>query len=716
MTITVEEVFAACDLDAPEAVQIEYSNHVFSSIECAIKNDGGDVMIEAETGVGKTLGYLIPAAIKAVDYDGRVIISTFTKALQRQVMEDAGKMVEGIRRATGRSLRVARLVGRSNFFDPDKVKRFRDGFEREQAPAPVIDAWDDLVEWLDAEDSSGEIQDYIDEAGDLPGGIQPTLVCLDSTSGNEKAVSKYARHAVEAAAADILVTNHALLCIAALRNTSILHHGSDSRPLVAVVIDEADRLPDAARSVMTDQAPFMLIRRVAQKISGAISGNDAGAIIGAADNLIAVAADLENHYPKSEAVLIDDMAANDRKALRDAAIEFAGAVGQADGQIRKARDVPETHELAKDLLRYRDVLHKALIDEAETATVGVMQYSPTRKYPSVALARLYPARIIRWLLDYLRKGGIGDDEKEGVDVLQPFGTALVLTSATLSGASTNSGDRFWEMKIQFGIFDRENPCGHLHASFSPRRFGNIERVVLADPSVHKPFESTMDEDGEKDGEAVKVSEEWVNYTAQMLAAAAKEGGYVLALAGSYRVAGLLKMALDMIGGMNVVQKLRSEHIDSSIKRLLAKESGVFITPAGWEGLNARGYGFSWRSVALCQIPLSRTDSAHKAALVNYLMRKGKTGQEAEGIVYGETMSAAFRKMKQGVGRGIRSATDSFILWIADPRLPAFGSVTESDEPYPRPANRQLPQFSRCIPQRFRNTRTEILLKDGTMVS
>jgi len=707
MAITVEEVFAACDLK-PTDIQIKYANHVLSSLKCSIVHDGGDVMIEAETGVGKTLGYLIPAAIKAIENNGRVIVSTYTKSLQRQVIDDAARMLTGIQRVTGRTLRVARLVGKSNFFDPDKVRRIREIAALDKAP-DVIEVWDDLIKWIESQDSSGEIQDYIDEAGSLPGDVSASLVCLDSTSSAE-AREKYARHVLDAAGADILVTNHALLCIGAMRNVNLLHNDSDQRPLVAVIVDEADRLPDAARSLVVDQAPLVQIVRIVEKFAQkkVLSEHNAQAICRSAEEMLAAAIGMGKHYLHQEAILIDDLAHDDRKLLEETARNFVGAVEQSKDELKRAHDNPDTHDFVSDILRYKETLKTALFDEYATLSTGVLQYSPSRRYPSVALARLYPARIINRMLDYMRNGGLGDEQ----NAREPFGTALILTSATLSGPSAGSGDRFWEMKNQFGIFDRENRCAHLHASFSPRKFGEIKRIVLADPSVAKPFAGVSEEEEE----TVELSDEWVDYAAKMLVEAQKEGGYTLVLTGSYLVASRLKLKLDALGvGVRVVQKHRYEHTDTAIKRLLSEESGLFITPGGWEGLNARGYGFSWRSVVISQIPLVRTDSAHKVALIDFLMRKGKTRLEAENIVFGETMFAAFRKMKQGIGRGIRSATDSFTLWIADPRFPVFGSASYSDDPIPRPANRQFPQFIRCIPARFSETPTEVFLRDGTFI-
>lgn len=705
--ISVEEVFSACGLTASQ-VQIDYANRVSSAIACAIQNTGGEALIEADTGVGKTIGYLIPAAIKVVEYNGRAIVSTYTKSLQRQAMSDAEKVIEGIRLASGRELRVARLIGRSNFFDIDKVRSIIKSLENDNAPEESLKEWQDLLDWLEEDGSSCEIQDYLDEAEHLPGNVHASLVCLDSSSSKE-AAKQYLDHVADAKGADILVTNHSLLCLASLRGLRILHDDEDDRPIVAVILDEADRLPDVARNMMTDQAPLVSAARIVKHLSSFMSEHLTEALEKSVAGMLEAAEAIYRKRP-SEAILIEDierLMPEDFRALRESAIDFVGALDQADQELSSIRSDHHVTEVVDDLNRYKKVLQAALLNENEYPVTGVLQFSPSRKFPSISLARLYPARIVRTLIDYLHEGAVGDD---GEFRRQPFGTGLVLTSATLRGSGT-ADDPFWEMKVQFGIHDRTNACGHLHASFSPKKFGKIEKIVLADPSVSKPFIGIDEED-----DVAKVSEEWVSYTASMIARASKEGGYVLALTGSYRVAAMLSIALrELDAELHIVQKQRAEHVGAAIARLLQQPAGVFITPAGWEGLNAPSFGFSWSHVVICQLPIARTDSAYKAALADFLVRRGKSKADADAIVYGEVMSAAFRKMRQGIGRGIRSANDSIMLWIADPRVPPFGSVTESDEPYPQPANRTMPQFARAVPKRFAETPTAILLNDGTLV-
>ncbi|MBD9402668.1 ATP-dependent DNA helicase [Comamonas sp. CMM02] len=87
----------------PRAGQTEMAMAVAQTIE-----DGGVLVVEAGTGVGKTFSYLVPALLSGQ----RVLVSTATKALQDQLyLRDLPRLVQ----ALGLPLRVARLKGRSSY-------------------------------------------------------------------------------------------------------------------------------------------------------------------------------------------------------------------------------------------------------------------------------------------------------------------------------------------------------------------------------------------------------------------------------------------------------------------------------------------------------------------------------------------------------------------------------------------------------------------------
>ncbi|MDD5304052.1 MAG: DEAD/DEAH box helicase, partial [Elusimicrobia bacterium] len=65
----------------PRPPQEAMAGAVWQSLE-----RGGDLVVEAGTGVGKSLAYLLPAALWAATRDRRVIVSTHTRALQEQLL------------------------------------------------------------------------------------------------------------------------------------------------------------------------------------------------------------------------------------------------------------------------------------------------------------------------------------------------------------------------------------------------------------------------------------------------------------------------------------------------------------------------------------------------------------------------------------------------------------------------------------------------------
>src|SRR4051795_5080164 len=78
------------------------------------------LIVEAGTGTGKTLAYLVPAIAAAVSRGQRVIISTGTKNLQEQLME---KDIPFLQRVLPRKFSAAYMKGRSNYACLQRIKR-----------------------------------------------------------------------------------------------------------------------------------------------------------------------------------------------------------------------------------------------------------------------------------------------------------------------------------------------------------------------------------------------------------------------------------------------------------------------------------------------------------------------------------------------------------------------------------------------------------------
>ena len=77
--------------------------------------DGTHLAVQAGTGTGKSLAYLVPALRLAAERHGPVVVSTATIALQRQLVErDLPRLTDALRGPLGRTPVFAILKGRGN--------------------------------------------------------------------------------------------------------------------------------------------------------------------------------------------------------------------------------------------------------------------------------------------------------------------------------------------------------------------------------------------------------------------------------------------------------------------------------------------------------------------------------------------------------------------------------------------------------------------------
>ncbi|MBZ6377756.1 helicase [Pacificimonas flava] len=199
------------------------------------------VLAEAGTGIGKTLGYLAPASRWAEEAGGTVWLSTYTKALQRQL---DGEMIRLYPDEAERKKRAVVRKGRENYLCllnlEDAVQGSFGG--RAAIYARLVERW--------ARYSAGG--DMI--GGDLPGWLtslfgRTAQAALTDRRGEcvYAACPHYRRCFIERAArasldADLVIANHALVMVNAARGKS------EGRGLARLVFDEGHHLFDAADS------------------------------------------------------------------------------------------------------------------------------------------------------------------------------------------------------------------------------------------------------------------------------------------------------------------------------------------------------------------------------------------------------------------------------------------------------------------------------------
>ena len=238
-SVNLHELFGAggsladCLADfAPRPEQLAMAEEVSDAIR-----DGHNLVVEAGTGTGKTLAYLIPALLSGQ----RVIISTGTRTLQDQLFHRDLPMVG---RAMGRPVTVELLKGRANYLCLYRLDRFRDGFDGPESTQ--LSEFNSLQRWA-SRTSTGDIA----ELHDLPEG-SPVWSRVTSTVDNCLG-SRCPRfddcHVIrarqQARDADLVVVNHHLL----MADLTMKDEGfGELLPSVdAIVVDEAHHFPEVAQ-------------------------------------------------------------------------------------------------------------------------------------------------------------------------------------------------------------------------------------------------------------------------------------------------------------------------------------------------------------------------------------------------------------------------------------------------------------------------------------
>jgi len=198
--------------------------------------DGGVLLVEAGTGTGKTLAYLVPAILSGQ----RVIVSTGTKNLQEQIFT---KDLPLLARVLPVSFTATCMKGRGNYLCLQRYETFKHApafrTDLDRVHFTLIEAWAEVTETGDR----AEIDELPD---DLP--FWPQIAATSETCAGATC-PRYAdcfvtRMRQKAAESDVVIVNHHLLCA----DASLRHHafGEVIPESPALVVDEAHQLEDVA--------------------------------------------------------------------------------------------------------------------------------------------------------------------------------------------------------------------------------------------------------------------------------------------------------------------------------------------------------------------------------------------------------------------------------------------------------------------------------------
>ena len=636
MAVLVERVLAADGpLPALGEAQRRLARIVAEALDAPPAGSALLTLAQAAPGTGKSAALLAPVMAQAAlqKRQGvraeRAALSTYTNHLARQLLEDdAPRIARALHTLGFPAVSVATRAGRRQFIDHERVARAIDrlGPHRE---GPDRDA----LEALSAFDTFAEAEDH---GVCVPTGLTADGLCLTARS-SAAAAAAFARCRRAADAADVLLTNHALVLTDCRYRGGVLGIGGTVQ---TVLFDEADALPDVARSVADERIGLDGIAE-----STAACGADARAACRALARLCA------HETARGAPRLLAHCAG------RAAIIEQVARLGEAFEAAATEDD--ESAEEALLAARLRLFLDCAQGDAHTLAAVA------PGEPPALAVVHRAPARLLRRVFDTSR--------------------AAFLVSATLAAPGARSSPN--DLLRALGIGPGERRPGRMNAvgwvDLQPRRYGEMA-FRFADRAVPAPMRLV---DGTPVADPVHL-----DYVAEAIEEA-RTSGRVLVLCTSYALAETLGARV-----REPIVHARGARLASRLAAFRADAQAVLLTPAAWSGVSLPGLV---EHLVIPRVPF-RPPSVEDEARRRFLESLGLAPSSVERLLARDRAAGVRRTLAQGIGRGLRSPDERCTLWLLDPRFPLPRSSTGAiGGPGQGLAAPHL-ELMFCVPARFRS--------------
>ncbi|HSA51892.1 MAG TPA: ATP-dependent DNA helicase [Yinghuangia sp.] len=600
------------------------------------------LLVEAGTGTGKSLAYLVPA----LSGHRRVVVATATLALQRQLVErDLPRTVEALHPLLRRRPTFATLKGRSNYVC---LHRLHDGPPDDADalfdPSPTSPTGRDILrvrDWADDTETG--------DRDDLSPGVNDRAWAQVSVSSTEcLGASKcpygedcFAERAREIAKqSDIVVTNHALLAIDALEGAPVLPEHE------VLVVDEAHELAARVTSVATDDLTIGTVERAARRAAKLANEKAVDALQAAAEA-----------YARAMSMREPTRLAEPDPELGDALVLLRDGARGVITSLGEVRDKSLTDEDAarRQALAAAEAVHDTCERILSGSPYDVLWIERNdRVGPSLRIAPLAVAGLLRESLFADR--------------------TVVLTSATLK-----LGGDFTGVARNLGL----HPEGMLPTPGEP--------VPVTRPNAKKAArtEDITDEgDAELDAELAAwrcldvgspyaYPKQGILYVAKHLPPPGRDGtapatfdelaeliecagGRTLGLFSSRRAAEAATEAMRERLGFPILCQG-----DDSLPELLKTFAGdteacLFGTLSLWQGVDVPGP--ACQLVVMDRIPFPRPDDPLMSARQQAVQEAGGNGFMAVAATHAALL------MAQGAGRLIRSADDRGVVAVLDPRL------------------------------------------------
>jgi ATP-dependent DNA helicase DinG len=646
-TPTVDELLAAAVGAVPGGSTRPGQQQMAAAVAAAV-NEREHLLVQAGTGTGKSLAYLVPALL----VDGPVVVSTATLALQHQLVDhDLPRLAEAVAPVLGRRPTFAVLKGRHHYVclaklddgqaeEPDGLFENDGGRTKWLGEAGRLGKQlQRLREW--AEETATGDRDELDPGVDDTAWRQvsmPARECVGATRCPFGAECFAEASRARAREVDVVVTNHSLLAFAMLAGRHIIPQHR------LLVVDEAHELADRVSSATQAELTPDLIDRAARRARSLVDGEAYERLVEAADALAAglaqaTAGRLTTGLPAPLAEAL---------TMLDSATRFAL---DRIGEVKADDPDPVRKQQARSVIADQNKTAQRMLGDSAFDVIWVDRDDRRR---SIVVAPLSVAGTLREFLY--------DDR------------TIVATSATLT-----LGGSFDTIARSMGLQAEPTPAAEkstveelgwrsldVGSPFDYRRQG----ILYVAAHLPRPAQSGLPE---------PAAQELVRLVRAL-------GGRTLGLFSSRKAAERAAEVLRAETDLEILVQ-GEESLPLLVKRFRAEPSTCLLGVMSlWQGVDVPGE--ACQLVVIDRLPFPRPDEPLAAARSAAVDAAGGSGFAAVSV------PIAAVRLAQGVGRLIRAGTDRGVVAVLDSRL-------ETARGYGAYLRRSLPPF-------WHTTRTDVV--------
>ncbi|MFF7457455.1 ATP-dependent DNA helicase [Kitasatospora sp. NPDC008115] len=613
---------------------------------------GEHLLVQAGTGTGKSLAYLVPA----LAHGDRVVVATATLALQRQLVErDLPRTVEALHPVLRRRPLFAMLKGRSNYLCLHRANEGTPSEEGEGLFDPVeamggpsgklgkevlrLRDWADETETGDRDDMTPGVSDKAWAQLSVT-----SKECLGATrcAYGQECFAEKARE--RAKLADVVVTNHAMLAIDAIEGAPVLpEHG-------LLIIDEAHELVNRVTGAATAELTVGAVNRAVKRAARLANEKAVDALQAAAENYHGL---METAQP-GRVEELPEYLGYAVTAIRDASRQVITSLGET-----RDKGLSDEDAVRKQAMAAAEALHETTDRLLQDSEYDVVWIERSDRYGlGTASLRVAPLSVSGLLREGLYKE-----------------RSVVLTSATLKlGGDFNGVAASVGLPSEARLPDVRTPGDNPEAAGAG--FGDEPVPHWRGIDVGSPFKYPKQgilyvarhlADPGRDPERPDMLDE----LEELIGAA---GGRTLGLFSSMR--GAQAAAEAMRERLDHRILLQGEDTLGELIREFASDATtcLFGTLSLWQGVDVPGS--ACQLVVMDRIPFPRPDDPLMSARQKDVEQRGGNGFMAVAATHAALL------MAQGAGRLVRAADDRGVVAVLDPRVETkrYGGFFRSSMP------------------------------------